>query len=256
MIISTFKPKAKPSQPSAQAANTGKPNGTSLANEMRFDIALIRGSLLIDLFSHSIVALSSPEGGPASGQALFVGATGLNSFGAGLIPAVNSLALSIMHSRGVTDTGKMFGAFSVLQATGQMIVGVRPAPSLPLSAQILMLLSLQPVLFGIIYSSTVATFPKTIFAFAASMIFVALLILLLLRPDAMLKSSRKGKRVGAEPGALEAHLDIPVRGRSRKSKDIRQSLSGSSVSGMQTPSPGQSYGAMSSGSVFGSASTS
>ncbi len=99
---------------------------------MRFDIGLIRGSLLIDLFSHSIVALTSPEAGPASGQALFVGATGLNSFGAGLIPAVNSLALCIMQSRGVTDTGKMFGAFSVLQATGQMIVGVRSAPQLPL----------------------------------------------------------------------------------------------------------------------------
>ncbi|RDX44016.1 hypothetical protein OH76DRAFT_1541666 [Lentinus brumalis] len=235
-IISTFKPKSKPAQPAVPVVNADKANAAALANEMRFDIGLIRGSLLIDLFSHSIVALTSPEAGPASGQALFVGATGLNSFGAGLIPAVNSLALCIMQSRGVTDTGKMFGAFSVLQATGQMIVG--------------------PVIFGLIYSGTVATFPKTIFAFAASMIFVALAILFLLRPEAMLKSRRKGKRVGAEPGALEAHLDIPARGRSRKSKDIRQSLSGSSFNGMQIPSSGQSYGATSSGSVFGSTSTS
>ncbi|KAI0706765.1 major facilitator superfamily domain-containing protein [Cerioporus squamosus] len=200
-IISTFKPKPKPAQPSAQVASAGKPNAAALANEMRFDIALIRGSLLVDLFSHSIVALTSPEAGPASGQALFVGATGLNSFGAGLIPAVNSLALCIMQSRDVTDTGKMFGAFSVLQAVGQMIVG--------------------PVLFGIIYSGTVATFPKTIFAFAASMIFVSLVILFLLRPDAMLKPRKKNKRVDAAgPAALEAHLDFrraAARGRARTS---------------------------------------
>ncbi|RPD54326.1 MFS general substrate transporter [Lentinus tigrinus ALCF2SS1-7] len=230
-IISTFKPKPKPkpAQPGAQVANTGKPNAAALAKEMRFDMALIRGSLLIDLFSHSIVALSSPEAGPAAGQALFVGATAMNSFGAGLIPAVNSLALCILQSRGVTDTGKMFGAFSVLQATGQMIVG--------------------PILFGIIYSNTVATFPKTIFAFAGSLVFVSLVVFILLRPDAMLKPHGKGKRVGAGPATLEAHLDIP-RGRSRKSKDIRQSFSGMQI----PPYAGQSYGATSSSSGSGSAS--
>ena len=138
VIISTFKPKPKPAQPGAQAANAGKPNAAALAKEMRFDMALIRGALLTDLFSHSIVALSSPEAGPFSGQALFVGATAMNSFGAGLIPAVNSLALCILQSLGVTDTGKLFGAFSVLQAIGQMIIGVRP-PSVSSRPQALVL---------------------------------------------------------------------------------------------------------------------
>ncbi len=81
---------------------------------MRFDRALLGGSLFLDFLSHSLVSLSPVDYGPYSGQALFVGATTLSGFGAGLIPAVNSLALCIMQSRGETDTGTMFGAFSVL----------------------------------------------------------------------------------------------------------------------------------------------
>ena len=88
-------------------------------------MSLIRGSLFVDLCSHLLVALAPPEYGPAGGQALFVGATALSSFVAGLVPAVNSLALCIMQARGDTDAGTVFGAFSVLQATGQMILGVR-----------------------------------------------------------------------------------------------------------------------------------
>lgn len=125
VIISTFKPKRKPTNTTLQAGNAVKPNAITLAKEMRFDISLIRGSLLIDLFSHSVVAFAATDAGPAAGQALFVGATSMNAFGAGLVPAVNSLALCILQSRGETDTGKLFGAFSVLQAVGQMILGVR-----------------------------------------------------------------------------------------------------------------------------------
>ena len=106
-----------------------KPAPTALAKEMRFDLSLIRGSLLIDLLSHSLVALSPAH----ASQALFVGATSLSSFGAGLVPATNSLALCIMQARGEDDTGKLFGAFSVLQAIGQMILGVSfPIPGAPL----------------------------------------------------------------------------------------------------------------------------
>ena len=107
-------------------------------------------------------------------------------------------------------------------------------------------------MFGIIYSSTVATFPKTIFAVAGGLVFVSLIVFILLRPDAMLKPRKQGKRTGPGLAALEARLDIP-RGRSRKSKDIRQS----SFSGMQIPGfVGQSYGATSSssGSASGSGS--
>lgn len=125
VLIATFKPKPKPPQaiePSgAQPTQPVKPSAAAIAKEMRFDISLIRGSLIIDLLSHSLVTLSPAH----ASQALFVGATAMSSFGAGLVPAANSLALCIMQSRGEDVTGKLFGAFSVLQAVGQMILGVR-----------------------------------------------------------------------------------------------------------------------------------
>ena len=127
VVILTFKPKkpvAVPGHPVTPAAANA-----ALAEAMRFDKALIGGSLILDLLSHSLVSLSPDNYGPYSGQALFVGATTLSCFGAGLIPAVNSLALCIMQSRGETDTGRMFGAFSLVQAIGQTIVGVRPISS-------------------------------------------------------------------------------------------------------------------------------
>jgi hypothetical protein len=90
----------------------------------------------------------------AKSQALFVAASSLTSFGSGTVPAIHSLALCMLQVRGldnaagagasscssVTDgggedanvvesnkeegTGALFGAFAVLQAVGQMILGV------------------------------------------------------------------------------------------------------------------------------------
>ena len=115
-------------------------------------------------------------------------------------------------------------------------------------------------MFGVIYSKTVAAYPKTIFAVAGSLVFASLVVLLLLRPDALVHPRRKGKRVGGGGGlsALEARIENP-RGRSRKSKDLRQP--GVDFNGMQIPPEilaargrlgAQSYGATSSrsGSSF------
>ncbi|KAM5544641.1 hypothetical protein V8D89_001539 [Ganoderma adspersum] len=235
-MIATFKP-AKPVPVPGHPVTPAVANA-ALAEAMRFDKALIGGSLFLDLLSHSLVSLSPTDYGPYSGQALFVGATTLSGFGSGLIPAINSLALCVMQSRGETDTWKMFAAFSLLQAIGQTVVG--------------------PVMFGVIYSKTVAAYPKTIFAVAASLVFASLLVLLLLRPDALVHPRRKGKRVGGGLSALEARIESS-RGRSRKSKDLRQPSV--DFNGVQIPPElltargrlgGRSYGATSSrsGSSF------
>ncbi|KAI0364325.1 MFS general substrate transporter [Pilatotrama ljubarskyi] len=230
-LIAMFKPKPKPSQTSAlsdrQPKNPVKPTPAALAKEMRFDLSLIRGSLFVDLLSHSLVMLSPADASPA----LFVGATALSSFGAGLVPATNSLALCIMQARGEDDAGKLFGAFSVLQAVGQMILG--------------------PILFGFIFVETVAKFPKAIFSVAAGILIVAIAILCLLRPDAGLKGRRKPKRLSAD--AVEAQADAR-RGRSRASKDLRRP----SMNSMLVPTNGQSVGPTSYGStvVSGSGSVS
>lgn len=72
-------------------------------------------------------------------QALFVLATYLSSLGSGTFPAIQSLALCVLQVRSLdagapdaqgTENGKeksvgeLFGALAVLQAMGQMILGV------------------------------------------------------------------------------------------------------------------------------------
>lgn len=111
-----------------------------LIAEMRFDLRLTYFCFAVDFISHALVALSSTAPTTAASLA-FAGFTMLSSFGSGVVPALQSLALCIMQteaeeerelaaasgvpSTSVTmDTGSLFGAFSLLQATGQMIIGV------------------------------------------------------------------------------------------------------------------------------------
>ncbi|KZT73532.1 MFS general substrate transporter [Daedalea quercina L-15889] len=186
VAIYLFKPKPKPS-PAVQGK---KPLQTpaQIAAEMRFDFGLLRTSLIIDLMSHVLVSLSSPD----SSAAAFTMFTSLSSFGAGVDPALQSLALCIMQANGEDNRGKLFGLFAMLRTIGQMILG--------------------PLIFGLVYSETVATFPKAIFVAAGSFAFVALVCLSLIRPDAGVKVRRRAAR-RAEEGEVE-------RGRSRVSKDI------------------------------------
>ncbi|KAH9933638.1 MFS general substrate transporter [Epithele typhae] len=220
-LIAIFKRKPKPGPVHGPSAN----EASAISKEMHFDMALIRGSLFIDFCSHTLVVLASPFAGPYDGQAIFVGATAMSSIGAGLVPAVNSLALCVMKARGETDTGKTFGAFSVLQAVGQMILG--------------------PIIFALVYSNTVANFPKTIFFMAAGLVFSALVFTFLLRPDAGLRPRTTSHRSAqAALSALEARVRTERhRGRSTRSKDIRQPSFGSSASSLAISGGPGSYGA-------------
>jgi hypothetical protein len=64
-------------------------------------------------------------------------------------------------------------------------------------------------MFGMVYSSTVATFPKAIFVTAAGTLFMSFTLLCFLRPDVYLRARRR-VRVDEER----------ERGRSRVSKDL------------------------------------
>ncbi|OSX59092.1 hypothetical protein POSPLADRAFT_1173348 [Postia placenta MAD-698-R-SB12] len=194
IIILTFKPKPPPGTATAVAAIPGKkPPQTpaQIAAEMRFDFNLLRASLTVDLLSHILVALSAPD----SSAAMFTIFTSLSSFGAGVDPALQSLALCIMQMNGEDNRGKLFGMFAMLRTTGQMIIG--------------------PLLFGVVYSATVAQFPKAIFVAAGSFAFVAFALLCMVRPDVGTKTRRKLSR-RRDDSEIE-------RGRSRVSKDINKS---------------------------------
>lgn len=227
VIISAFKPKAKPSNvvPAVGAGKKDKPKPKQLLREIVFDLRLTRFQLFIDILCNVLVAISpSPNSshsftssssfGASHAQALFVAASSLSSFGAGVVPTIQSLALCLLQARAaktgdtVVEAGSLFGALAVVQAVGSMILG--------------------PVLFGLVYSVTVAQLPQAIFILAGSLLFVSLILVWLVRPPAVPRVRMR------RDGDVE-------RGRSRVSKDL---------------SRGTGYGAISSSASSGSGSSS
>ncbi|KDR76286.1 hypothetical protein GALMADRAFT_156377 [Galerina marginata CBS 339.88] len=253
-LIGWFKPKPLPAEPTSSDTNTTntntnmppqpapapgkkpKPTRAQLGREIKFDLVVARCSLLIDFISHTLIAiLPAPSGvsttstasstteaggggvGYEKSQTLFVLASSLNGMGSGAVPAIHSLALCMMQVRSLNavdgggqedsareeeGTGALFGALAVLQAVGQMILG--------------------PMLFGLIYSSTVAHFPKTIFVVGAGIMVFALAMMLCVRnPVRMPRSLSSSSSPGANAGGKRRRRDGQERGRSRVSKDLR-----------------------------------
>ncbi|KAJ7494774.1 major facilitator superfamily-domain-containing protein [Mycena galericulata] len=231
LIISTFKPKSKLPKSKAVSAPKAKPKPTKshIAQEIKFDLGLSRLSLCIDIVANlSIVFAPAPsykmhsqtfnDVGMSSGvnsefqnsQALFIVASWAQSLSAGAAPAMQSLALCIIQARSLlaaeadqvtpaTDagTGTLFGALAVLQAGGQMVLG--------------------PLLFGLVYSGTVATFPKAVFVTAIGIMFLALTAIMLVRSPLSEVPGKAAVRRRRQINSLEEEQ----RGRSRVSKDLR-----------------------------------
>ena len=151
----------QPEQQPLQKDKKAKPTRAQLGQEIGFDLVLTRFSLMIDVISQTLVLLfpapaftdnhisllQTDQGQMnfAKSQALFVVASSLTSFGSGAVPAIHSLALCMLQIRELdaaaisnvdgdedanvveskeAGTGALFGAFAVLQAVGQMILGV------------------------------------------------------------------------------------------------------------------------------------
>jgi hypothetical protein len=147
-----------------------------LARSITTDLGVVRGSLL-DIVSHSLVALHV-----SSSPLVFTGITSISALAAGSTPALQSLAICLLQrsQKGSPETGALFGGLSMLTALGQ-ILGVRNPISLlskicfddSSCALCLFFENLQPVMFGIVYSTTVACFPEAVFALAAALVLVA-----------------------------------------------------------------------------------
>ncbi|KAF7327804.1 hypothetical protein MKEN_00360200 [Mycena kentingensis (nom. inval.)] len=224
-VITALKPKRKASK------DKTKPKLTKahIAREIKFDLGLSRLSLCIE-----IVALLAVVTGPAplykmhaqymnalgfessdggdntqfqNSQSLFVFASWLQCLGAGFVPAMQSLALCLLQARGLltggegtaTSSGSLFGALAVLQAGGQMVLG--------------------PMLFGLIYSGTVATYPKAVFVAAVGILVATLMALFLVRSP--LAGTRSRLRGVSERRQRRISWEEEHRGRSRVSKDLR-----------------------------------
>ncbi len=73
------------------------------------------------------------------------------------------------------------------------------------------------MIFGLIYSGTVATYPKAVFNTAAGILILAIVAIFLVQPPL---SASKGKKARRDSAEIEVE-----RGRSRVPKDLRMTLS-------------------------------
>ena len=119
-----------------------------LAKEISFDLSLAKLSFLVEMMSAILITLiPSPAytahvagfvGGKKQSsrgsEMLFVMASSFSSFGSGVGPSTQSLALCILQMRNLgsgdntevdAGAGALFGALAVLQAVGATILGVR-----------------------------------------------------------------------------------------------------------------------------------
>ncbi|TRM68665.1 major facilitator superfamily domain-containing protein [Schizophyllum amplum] len=234
VVISWFKPKV-PAGPGGSVKKAA-PTLAGLATEINFDLNLARISVSLDIVSnvlvcmlplpnydtHKALAASGTTGRRA--EVMFALASAITSFGGCTVPAVQSLALCVLQARALLaesagpgadsapaagedgNVGRVFGALAVLQAAAQMILG--------------------PMLFGLVYSETVATYPQAIFVVATGALTGALVLLVLVRsPLRGVKAPAKGKAKGkgkATPkgkGRRSTSSELR-RGRSRASKDL------------------------------------
>jgi len=187
MIVKAFKPTShatsiKPTytsgDPVAQSSdNSPAARRARLAQNIKFDLRIARLSFIVELVSFiAATVTNSPLG--------FVISTSLTSFGGGAGPAAQSLALCLLPNP-KEESGKLFGAISMMQAIGGGVLG--------------------PIIFGFIYSLTVAQFSKAIYVLTAGILAISLTLLCLMHPSAKVKR---------DP-------EMPRRGRSRVSKDLR-----------------------------------
>jgi len=214
VIISCFKPSPAPST-STIPSNTAP---THLARSIAFDLYVARGSLLLDMISHTLVALHL-----SSSSLVFAGITSISALASGTTPALQSLAISILQrsSQGNPEIGALFSGLSTLTALGQAIVAVSPT-LLHLCRVLTATCSrcgLQPLIFGFVYSGTVARFPEAVFALAAALVFMAFVATFFVRPEP--RRIRKGKApVAVAAGRRRVLVADFERGRSRVVKHI------------------------------------
>lgn len=102
----------------------------------------------------------------------------LTPFGGGAGPAMSSLALALLPSTRIA--GRLFGAMAVLQAVIATVVG--------------------PLVFGITYSLTTRTWPKTVFVLCLVVLICALTAFSLIR-------------LARPPAGLESGFSTPAAGR-------------------------------------------
>ena len=139
-------------------------------HSLTFDTTLARVSMAMEVVAYVAMGLSS-SGLPFVVSSVFLW------LGSAVNPAVQCIALAIYKRNGGTESGRLFGALSVVQALWSV-------PNFVIRAEIDVLRSSQiigPSLFGFVYASTVAWFPQGIFFISAISLLIAFVCLFIIR---------------------------------------------------------------------------
>jgi len=126
----------------------------------KVDLGIAKVSLVLQATFFVLIAVSKDA-------VVFVTMGALGALAMGYPPTVQSLSLELYTRRGgaPSESGRLFGAMSVIQTIGNQVVG--------------------PTLFGIVYIKTVATFPEAIFYVIIVVVLLSLFFLFLVQipPD-------------------------------------------------------------------------
>jgi len=148
---------ATPTETSALLEDTGENHSNrpvKIVELPSFDLNLARCSLLVEVVSYFLMAV-------AQNAYQFTIFAIVGSFGLGFNPAMQSVTLAMYTRQGGTESGRLFGALSVVQAISSDILG--------------------PSLYGFVYARTVSTFPRAIFYVTVVTVMISSAILLLVR---------------------------------------------------------------------------
>lgn len=152
------------------------------------DMTLAWVSMVIEAVAYGAMGLCS-SGLPFVVSSVFLW------LGCAANPAVQTVALAIYTRVGGTESGRLFGALSVVQALWSVSNFVRCAKIHVLrSSQII-----GPSLFGFVYANTVAWFPQGVFFVTTICLLIALLCFFLIR----LPKDVQGKNVTDTDGDVE-----------------------------------------------------
>ncbi|KAF9479281.1 MFS general substrate transporter [Pholiota conissans] len=161
-IIIIERPQASPSRETAAFLSSSASATTDISDRAppkpfkkeihtpHFDLNLARTSLFIDIISYAFMARASTP------TAFTLGSI-MGAFGTGFSPAMQSVTLALYARRGGTETGRLFGALSVLQALCSQILG--------------------PALYSYVYANTVAIHPRAIFYVSVATVSVSFILL-------------------------------------------------------------------------------
>ncbi|KAJ3895723.1 major facilitator superfamily domain-containing protein [Lentinula edodes] len=140
--------------PPTSDARSDSPSRLMEPHSSAFDLGLARVSLSVEILSYLFMGLvTTPLAFTLFGM--------LGAFGGGFSPALQSVALEMYTARGGTESGKLFGALSVVQALSSQIIG--------------------PAMYGLVYMKTVAVFPRTIFFVSLASTFISFVFLSFVR---------------------------------------------------------------------------